>query len=75
MADQLIDSFRARKAQAPYPEINWLAKRDAWIEPVESLYVFIEKLLRDSIASKDVTVRTVDREVTEDFIGTYSIPA
>lgn len=75
MADQLVDFFRARKVQAPHPALDWPAKRDAWIEAVESLYAFIKEMLRDSIASKDITVRTVDLEVTEDFIGSYSIPA
>jgi hypothetical protein len=31
-------------------------------------------MLRESIASKAVTVRTFEMEVTEDYIGTYAIP-
>ena len=31
-------------------------------------------MLRDSIASTDVTVRSFDIQVTEDLVGTYSIP-
>jgi hypothetical protein len=41
---------------------------------VQSLYELIQGMLRDSIAFKDVIVRTFDVQVTEDFIGTYSIP-
>jgi len=31
-------------------------------------------MLQGSIASKDVTVRTFETQVTENFVGTYSIP-
>jgi len=31
-------------------------------------------MLRDSTVSKDVTIRTFETQVTEDFVGTYSIP-
>ena len=31
-------------------------------------------MLRDSIGSEDLAVRTFDTQVTEDFVGTYSIP-
>lgn len=75
MEDQLVDFLRTRKEQAPSQEIDWQTKRDTWVHAVESLYELVKEMLRDSIASRDVTVRTVDMQVTEDFIGTYSIPA
>ncbi len=75
MEDQLADFLRNRKEQAPSPEINWQAKRDAWVRAVENLYDVVQDMLRESIASKDVTVRRFDMQVTEDFIGTYLIPA
>jgi hypothetical protein len=75
MGDQLVDFLRSKREQSAIPEIDWQAKKDAWVRSVESLYELIQEMLRDSIASKDVIVRTFDVEVTEDFIGTYSIPA
>ena len=42
---------------------------------VEALYRFIEEMLSHAIASKDVTVEMFDVDVTEDFIGSYKIPA
>jgi len=75
MADQLVDFLRTKKEQAPRPEMDWQAKRDAWVGSVKSLYERVKEMLRDSIASEDVMVSTFDIEVTEDFIGTYSIPA
>lgn len=71
----MVDFLRSRKEQEPSPEINWQAKKDKWVRSVESLYGLIQEMLRDSIASKDVMVRTFEAPVTEDFIGTYSIPA
>jgi hypothetical protein len=74
MEDQLVDFLRIRKQQAASPEIDWQAKKDKWVRSVESLYAIVQEMLRDSIASKDVTIRTFDTQVSEDFIGTYSIP-
>lgn len=75
MEDQLIEFLRSKKVHSPIPEIDWEAKRDAWVRLVEGLYEFVQEMLRDSIVSKDVIVRTIRVELTEDFIGTYSIPA
>jgi hypothetical protein len=76
MGDQLVDFFRSRKEHAAAgPQIDWQAKKDSWIRSVEGLYKLIEEMLRDSIAAKDVLVSRTDIEVTEDFVGTYSIPA
>jgi hypothetical protein len=74
MEDQLVDFLRTRKQQAANPEIDWQAKKDTWVRSVESLYAMVQDMLRVSIASKDVTVRTFYTQVTEDFVGTYSIP-
>jgi hypothetical protein len=74
MEDQLVDFLRIRKQQAASPDLDWQAKRDVCIRSVESLYGVVQEMLQGSIASKDVAVRTFDTQVTEDFVGTYSIP-
>jgi hypothetical protein len=74
MEDQLVDFLRIRKQHAASPDLNWQAKRDTRIRSVESLYMVVQEMLRGSIASKDVAVRTFDTQVTEDFVGMYSIP-
>ena len=74
MGDQLVDFLRIRKQHGTNQEIDWQAKRDTWVRSVESLYGLVQEMLRDSIASKDVTIRRFDTQVTEDFVGTYSIP-
>lgn len=74
MEDQLVDFLRIRKGRAVSAGTDWQAKRDDWVSSVEGLYALVQEMLRDSIASKDVAVRTFNIEVTEDFVGTYSIP-
>jgi hypothetical protein len=74
MGDQLTEFLR-RKEQAAGPPIDWQAKRDNWVRSVEGLYALVKSMLRESIESKAVTVRTFDVEATEDYIGTYTIPA
>jgi len=74
MEDQLVDFLRTRKQRAAGQEIDWQAKRETWVRSIESLYALVREMLRDSTVSKDVTIRTFETHVTEDFVGTYSIP-
>ena len=74
MRDQLDDFLRSRKQQATRPDIDWQAKKNAWVGSVERLYEFVREILRDSIESEDITLRTFHTDVTEDFVGTYSVP-
>jgi len=74
MGDQLTEFLR-RKEQAAGPPIDWQAKRDGFVRSVEDLYALVNSMLKESIESKAVTVRTFEMEVTEDYIGTYTIPA
>jgi len=75
MGDQLTDFIRSRAEHAAKPEVNWQAKKSDWVRSVEDLYALVRKMLRMSIESKDVSVRTFDMDVTEDYVGTYTIPA
>lgn len=70
-----MTEFIRRKEQAARPPIDWQAKRDELVQSVENLYSLVRKMLRKSIESKAVSVRTFDMEVTEDYVGTYTIPA
>ena len=72
--DQLVEFLRSKRGQSESPATNWQAKKEAWIQSIGSLYKQVEDMLKDSIASGDVTLRTEDMEITEDFVGTYSIP-
>jgi hypothetical protein len=73
MADQLAE-FIHKKVHAEGAGIHWQAKKDAWIQAVEGLYARVELMLKGPVDSGDVSVETKAMEITEDFVGTYSIP-
>jgi hypothetical protein len=70
----LVDFLRARRQQDTNQETDWNVKRETWVRSVESLYSRVEEMLREAIASKDVAVRRIATPITENFVGTYSIP-
>jgi hypothetical protein len=74
MGNQLVEFFRNRKQHGESENINWNAKKGDWIRSVEGLYDVVEGMLGESIASNDVAVRRVATQVTEELVGTYSIP-
>lgn len=74
MEDPVVDFLRVKRDHPLRPVIDWQRGKDTRVQTVEGLYAFVREMLRDSIASQDVTVRTFDTQVTEDLVGTYSIP-
>jgi hypothetical protein len=74
MEDQLVSFIRSRKRESS-ADIDWQAKKDSWIKSVEELYRQVRELLGDLIDSKDVSTRTFPIPITENRIGSYSIPA
>lgn len=74
MADALAEFLRGRKQQAGTETTDWAAKKDVWIRSVASLYGVVESMLQQSVASNDVSIRKFDTQVTEELVGTYSIP-
>lgn len=70
----MVDFLRGRRQQGTNQETDWVGKKDAWVRSVDRLYRLVEEMLRDSIAAEDVRLRRLDTEVTEDLVGTYSIP-
>jgi len=75
MPDQLVEFLRSKRDQTQAPGVDWEEKRKAWIASVEDLYQRVKDLLRVSIDSGVVTIRPFDLEITEEFVGTYTIPA
>jgi hypothetical protein len=74
MGDQLTEFLHSRKELAGKTEIDWQARKNEWVRAVEGLQVLVLNMLKESIESKDVTTRAHDLEVTEDYVGTYTIP-
>ena len=71
--DQLHMFLQEKKQRATPTNIDWSAKRDAWIKAVNDLYRTIEdEYLKD--AKADVEITREDNEVREFHIGVYQIP-
>ena len=71
--DQLHMFLQEKKQRATPTNIDWSAKRDAWIKAVNDLYRTIEdEYLKD--AKADVEITREDNEVREFHIGVYHIP-
>jgi hypothetical protein len=70
--DQLHTFLQEKKQRARPANIDWGAKRDAWIEAVDDLYRTIEdEYLKDAKADVEITRR--GNEVREFLIGVYEI--
>lgn len=74
MDDRLAEFIRPRSEQAKNAPLDWQAKKDAWLGSVAALYRTIRDMLADAIAAGDVSFRQYDFDVTEDLVGTYSVP-
>jgi hypothetical protein len=74
MADQLTAFLRSKKERSATQEVDWRGKKETWVRSIQHLYDRVEELLADSIAAKDVAVRKFDADITEEFLGTYSVP-
>src|SRR5438552_157989 len=70
--DQLRDFFQEKKQKAKPANIDWAAKRDAWVKAVEALYRRIEEEYLKA-AKDQVEIRRQDKVVSENFVGEYHI--
>ncbi len=75
LADQLIDFIRAKTEKSELPKIDWQAKKDRWVLAVDALYQQVSDMLLDSTSAEGVNVRRFPVEVSEEFVGPYSIKA
>ncbi|MCY2925194.1 MAG: hypothetical protein NT031_07100 [Planctomycetota bacterium] len=71
--DTLREFFRARtkKANDQAAKVDWGKKRDSWLQAIEELYTIILKLLDRSIQDGSVTSTFADKQISEDYVGTY----
>jgi len=70
--DQLQKFFQEKKQKAKPVDIDWGAKRDAWIAAVNELYRTIEGDYLKA-AKADVEITRPDKVMTENYIGEYHI--
>lgn len=63
--------LRERQQRAHKPD--WESQKREWLEALDQLYSVIEGYLSKYIESGEVTVNRDRKELTEEFIGTYSV--
>jgi hypothetical protein len=74
-SDELKDFLLSRQQHASTNEISWGERRREWINAVERLYQTVtDELLSESIAQGLVAVSRVEKEITEEYLGTYRVP-
>lgn len=74
-SDELQDFLLSRQQRAVANENGWKERRREWIAAVKQLYQRVtDELLARSIAQGLVTVSRVDKEITEENLGTYRVP-
>jgi hypothetical protein len=73
MNQKLTELFQ--KKQKPLGSdagIDWDSRRDEYLSAVRDLYDQIEKMLVEPIGQKTVATQRRPKQLTENFIGTYS---
>jgi hypothetical protein len=74
-SDELKDFLLSRQQRAAVNENGWKERRREWKAAVKRLYQRVtDELLAESIAQGLVTVSRVEKEITEEFLGTYRVP-
>jgi hypothetical protein len=69
----LSEFFREKRAHAGSPDINWEARKSAWIASVDRLYETIVDMLKGPIEAGSVAVDYRSKTITEEFMGSYWI--
>ena len=69
----LTDFFSAKRTAAG-DSIDWVAKRNEWIEDVGKLYdTVVNDYLAAAVKEGVVSTSRVDKDISEEFIGKYTI--
>ena len=71
-----LSSFlRQKSGKSSTADVDWNAKKNDWIASIEQLYDFLTgTLLKQSIDEKIIEVSKVPKQITEEHIGTYTLP-
>ena len=74
MNQALTDLFQKKQRQLPTGAgIDWDARRNEYLAAVQDLYARIESMLAEPIGQKSVALHRRPKQLTENYIGTYSV--
>ncbi len=73
MNQALNDFFQKKQKQvATGADIDWDSRRNEYLAAVQELYQRIESMLAEPIGQKSLTLHRRPKQLTENYIGTYS---
>jgi hypothetical protein len=73
--DTLGEFLRRKKGESSSQDIDWNSKKDDWKDSVEQFYRYLTTdLLKNLIDDKTIEVSEVPKQITEEYIGTYTLP-
>lgn len=74
MDQQLADLVQKKQKQSSAgASIDWNERRDKYVAAVNALYRQIEAMFAEAISQKAVMLQTREKQLTENYIGTYSV--
>jgi hypothetical protein len=71
--NQNLAEILQKKQKESATSINWDERRDMYLEAVRQLYGRIETILAESIAKHAVSLHRRSKQLTENYIGTYTV--
>jgi hypothetical protein len=74
-AEKIREFFQEKKSKSKIGNVDWEAKKDAWVQAIEKLYkVITDQYLAPSIAEGTVTVSREEELIEEYPIRPYKAP-
>lgn len=74
MNQDLVEIFRKKQKQSNGgAKIDWDDRREKYLRVVNDLYDRIETILAEPIQEKTVAIQRRSKELSENYIGTYSV--
>lgn len=74
MAERELQDFLQEKKKAGAGNIDWQAKKNAWIQAINDFYdELTERYLRASIDDGTVKISYREKQIAEDYIGEYMV--
>ena len=73
-SNEVTEFLLSRQHSASGSEIDWDARLREWLDAVERLYQKVKELLAESRGNGLVTISQVDKELQEEYLGTYKVP-
>ncbi len=70
---QSAGDFISKRADSGKESVDWPARRKAYLDALNALYKQIEEFLVDPIKKGQAKLRREPRELTENYVGTYSV--